>query len=475
MSDSSATPVRNVAVLGGGISGLAAAHRLAELAPSVRVALFEAGDRLGGVVRSVHKDGYLIECASDMFITREPWGVDLCRRVGFESQLIETNRDHRRALVVFRGRLYPVPDGFTLMTPLRAWPVATTPLLSLQGKIRLACEWFVPPRKEESDESLASFARRRMGREAYERLIQPLISSIYTADPEKLSMQAAMPQFFALERKYGSLARGMRHLSLKRAAAEGSGARYGLFVGARRGLAGLVEAIAARLPEGCVRLNSAVHRVAPHPAGGWEVSSIHGAEAFDAVILAVPAHRAAQLLGPIDESLAADLRAIPHAGTAIVAAGYHRSQVEHPLDGFGAVIPLVEKRRVLSISFSSNKFPGRAPQGCVLFRVFVGGACQPELLDLADEPLKRLVQEELGELLGARGQPQLCEVFRWPNAMPQYHVGHLDRVRRIEARAAALPRLALAGNAFRGVGLPFCIRSGEQAAEIVLGRLSPGG
>jgi len=471
-SDSVPSSIQRVAVIGGGVTGLAAAHRVTELKPEMSLTLFEASDSLGGVVQSIHRDGYLIERAADMFTTKEPWAVDLCRRIGFESQLLETNEGKRRAFVVRRGKLHPVPDGFTLMTPVKIWPVVTTPILSPWGKLRLAYEYLVSPGQEDADESLADFGTRRMGREAYERLVQPLISSIYTADPRKLSMQASMPQFFAMEKKYGSLARGMRRLAkAKRAQSEGTGARYGLFVSARNGLGTLMEAIAARLPPDSVRLNTAIDKLSVHPEGGWVVAPAGTAQAekFDAVIVAVPAYRAASLLSGVNDELSGSLRDIPHAGTAILALGYRRDQFSHPLDGFGFVVPLVENRRVLSVSFSSIKFAGRAPQDCVLLRVFVGGACQADLLDLDDQELQRIVEEELQSLLGLKGKPSVCEIFRWPGAMPQYHVGHLQRIGRIEEVAAELPNLALAGNAYRGVGLPFCIHSGETAAERICG------
>jgi oxygen-dependent protoporphyrinogen oxidase len=425
------------------------------------------------VVQTVEKDGYLIEAAADMFITREPWAVDLCRRIGFDDQLIETNEGKRRAFVVRDGQLYPVPEGFTLMTPVKVWPMLVTRLLSPWGKLRLAGDWFLPARRETGDESLASFATRRMGREGYERLIQPLISSIYTADPTKLSMQAAMPQFVALERKYGSLARGMRRMAkAKRSNETGTGARYSLFVSPRNGLSSLVDALTARLPANCLRLNSPVDRLQHASDERWSLTMAGSdeMETFDGVVLATPAPQMAQLLEPIDGELSGDLEGISHAGTTIVAAGFRRDQIQHPLDGFGIVVPLIEQRRVLSVSFSSVKFDGRAPDERVLLRVFVGGACQGELAELPDDEIQQLVFEELAELIGVRGDPEVCEVFRWPATMPQYHVGHLERAERIEKRAARFSNLALAGNAFRGVGIPYCIRSGEAAAEKVLGR-----
>jgi oxygen-dependent protoporphyrinogen oxidase len=471
MSDPHQTSIHRVAVIGGGISGLAAAHRLAELDPTLAITLFESSDRLGGVVQTVERDGYLIEKASDMFITRDPWAIDLCRRIGFEQELIETTKGKRRAFVVRRGNLHPIPEGFTLMAPVKVWPVVATPILSPWGKLRLACEYVIPPKKDDVDESLHSFATRRMGRETYERLVQPLISSIYTADPRKLSMRASMPQFFGMERKYGSIARGMRRLAkskanAKRSEVQGTGARYELFVTARHGLESLIQAVAKRLPEGSVRLKTTIEKLEARAAGGWNVIPANGQpQPFDAVIVGTPAGQAASLLADVDKTLSEHLQAIPYAGTVILAMAFRREQIAHPLDGTGYVVPLSEQRKVLSVSFSSIKFAGRAPEDGVLMRVFVGGACQAELLDLDDHQLRHLVEQELREVLGLQGRPQFCEFFRWPRAMPQYHVGHLQRVDEIENLVAALPNFALAGNAYRGVGIPYCIHSGEQAAE----------
>lgn len=456
------------AVVGGGITGLAAAHRLQELAPTCRVVLLEAGPRLGGVLQTQRRDGYLIERGPDMFTTGEPWAVDLCRRLGIENELIGVNPDHRQAFIIHRGRLVPVPEGFTLMAPARVWPVLTTPLLSTRGKLRLFREFFIPPRRDNGDESLASFATRRLGQEAYERLVQPLISGIYTADPEKLSMAAALPQFVEMERRYGGVARALRRSGKKEDHRSG-GARYNRFVTLRDGMESLVQRLAARLPEGSVRLNAPVEALARGPDHRWTLTVRENdqprQETFDGVILALPASAAARLLRPVDAALADSLASIPFAGVAIPVATYRREQIAHPLNGFGCVAPLVENRNLVSISFSSVKFPGRAPEGCVLFRAFMGGACQPHLLDLSDEELWKLANQEFRELLGVRGEPQFLEIVRWRNVMPQYHLGHLERVQAIEERAAQLPGLEMAGNAYRGVGIPFCIRSGEAAAQ----------
>lgn len=469
-------------MIGGGISGLAAAHRIGELAPRVQLTLFEATSRLGGVLETIHRDGFLIEKSADNFITSFPWAVDLCRRVGLGDQLVSTSDEHRQAFVVSRGKLRKIPDGFLIMAPTRLWPVVASPILSPLGKLRLALEKFVRPRSDDGDESLASFARRRMGREAYERLVQPLVGGIYTADPERLSVLATMPRFVEMERQHGSLlAAALKNRREQAAKSADSGARYSMFVAPRDGMSSLVDAIAARLPRGAVRFESAVERIAPRDDGRWSVlSALSNArrsaveETFDAVIVAAPARHAARLLEGIDATLATELSGIEHAGAAVIALAYDRAQIAHPLDGFGFVVPLVERLHILSGSFSSVKYPGRAPEGKVLCRAFLGGACQRELLDHDDATLRRIAHEELARLLGIAGTPILSEVVRWSNTMPQYHVGHVERVARIEAAAAKHRGLALAGNAYRGVGVPQCIQSGEQAAERTLAQLCAG-
>lgn len=461
-------------MIGGGISGLAAAHRLVELDAGARLTLFEAGDRLGGAIWTIRRDGFLIDRGPDNFITQLPHATDLCQRLGLADQLLSTDPDRRKAYVTRRGCLHEIPEGFVLMAPSRIWPVVTTPLLSPWGKIRLAMEYFVRRRRDESDESFASFVTRRLGRETYERIVQPLISSIYTADATRLSIGATMPQFVQMERKYGSLIRGARRRAAaqKGAAAEArsSGARYSMFVAPRDGMSSLVDAIAARLPENCVRLNSPVREIVSRDDGRWDVTANDRAETFDAVIVAAPAPRAAEMLRGVDAEMCDDLSRIEMASSAVVSVAYRRGQIGHPLDGFGFVVPIADGRQTLAGSFSSVKYEGRAPDGFELMRVFVGGACQPELADLPDDDLREMVHAELVQLLDVTGEPHLTEITRWRQAMPQYHVGHLDLVSRIEARAAELPNLSLAGNAYRGVGVPQCIRSGEAAAERVLGR-----
>lgn len=475
-SESSAR--RRIAVVGGGIAGLAAAHRVTELDPAAEVLLFEAADRLGGVIETFREGPYLVEAGADNFITDVPWAIDLCRRLGIEDQLLRTNDQFRRAAVVHRGRLQPIPEGFLIMAPSKVWPVLSTPILSLWGKLRLAAEYFVPRRANaEEDESLGSFARRRFGRETFERLIQPLVGGIYTADAEQLSLKATLPRFLDMEAEHGSLIRASRKKSnaeKTKADQASSGSRYSMFVALRDGLDGLARAIAERLPRGTVRLNSPVESIEPREGQQWAVS-IAGENptqfTVDGVVVATPAHVAARQVAPALKELSGLLNQILYAGAAVIALGFRRDQISHPLNGFGFVVPLVERRKILSASFSSIKYDGRAPEDHVLVRVFIGGACQGEYLELEDDALIDIATAELSELIGLQGEPVISRVCRYHRAMPQYHLGHLQLVDTIDAQVAKHPGLALAGNAYRGVGIPHCVHSGELAAERVLAEL----
>ncbi len=454
-----------VAIIGGGITGLAAAHRLTELVPAAELSLFESDDHLGGVLQTTRREGFLIEGGADNFLVTVPWALGLCRRIGFEDQLISTNSGYRHAFVVRKGKLVPIPDGFVVMAPSKVWPMLATPILSPLGKLRLACERFVPRRRERDDESLASFCRRRLGRESYERLVQPLVGGIYTGDPERLSLRATMPRFAEMEVRHGSLIRALGNQP--KPSGRSSGARYSMFVAPRDGMSSLIDAIANKLPNGCIHLGAQVERVGK-TEHGWSVALANdsgGPKEFDAVILAMPATPTAQLIEAVDDRIAAELRSIRLASCSIVSLGFRRDQVAHPLDGFGVVVPMIEKRKILSASFSSIKYAGRAPDGSVLIRVFVGGDCQPDLGDLPDDQLREVVVGELRELLGVQGDPRLAHISRRGAAMPQYHIGHLDRVSRTRDQQRHHAGLFLAGNAYDGIGIPHCIRSGEQAAE----------
>lgn len=470
MTSSPANP-RRVAVIGGGISGLAAAFRLTELDSNCQIDLFEADDQLGGVLQTVQTDdGYLLEQSADNFITNVPYGLDLCKRLGIEKDLVTTNEALRKAFVLRKGTLHPVPEGFVLMAPSQAWSVITTPILSWAGKLRLAQEYFIRKRESPADESLESFVVRRMGQEVYDRLVQPLIGGIYTADPKKLSVQATLKQFVQMERDHGSLIRGMRKRVQSSGEGKESGARYSMFVAPKLGMGFLIETLKERLAGHSIRLSTPVTGM-HQKEDGWAVSWEGGQQTYDAVVVALPAPQAARVLSE-QPTLTQQLSQIPYAGCSVAIVCVDRSQISKPVEGFGFVVPEIENRKILAVSFSSFKYPGRAPKGKVMMRVFVGGACHPELDDLSDAELENVVYDELAELIGLSGDAEKFMIRRWNGKMPQYHLGHLDRVAALEAAATKLPGLELAGNAYRGVGVPQCIQSGEQAAARVIDYLS---
>lgn len=487
VSSAAASKTIRVAVIGGGITGLAAAQRLVSRSDNVQVVLLESSRRLGGIIRTEAADGFLMELGPDSFITNKPAAIQLCEEIGFANQLIPTDPGFRRSLVLRNGKPMRVPDGFMLMAPSKPWAILTTPILSLAGRLRLLSEALIARRPTEEDESLASFVRRRFGQQTLERLVQPLIGGIYTADPEKLSLKATLPRFSEMEQSHGSVIRAtlaQQKIDCNRSSgphkapndSSGSGARYGLFATAAGGLSDMVAAI-----DRALRNSGRVETQL-----GVEVTNIERPKAsnshwivqlrdqcpmtFDAVIVTLPTHTAARILKTaISAELYAALQEIEYASSAIVVSGHQLSDFDHPMDAFGLVVPAIERRKILAVSFSSRKFPDRAPAGQILLRTFVGGAMQPELLSNDDDTISGFVNDELRSIFGMKADPMFGEVIRYHNAMPQYHVGHLDRVARIESLLENTPGLHLAGSAYRGVGIPDSIASAWTAAERVLG------
>ena len=469
----------HIAIIGGGIAGLAAAHRLEELSKErevpLRFSVLEASDRLGGMIGTEQRDGFVLEYGPDSFISEKPWALDLCRRLGLEDELIGTQDQFRTTFVVRRGRLEPLPEGFMLLAPTRLGALVRSRIFSWPGKLRMGLDLVLPRGRQQDDESLSSFVQRRLGREALERVAQPLIGGIYTADPDELSLAATMPRFLQMERERRSLIYALWRAGRKRPqdTKDASGARWSLFVTLRNGMQQMVDTLVERLSLGTIRYRSAVRSVQPHDTD-WQIECQDGSRLrADGVILATPAFQTARMLRACDADLADQLSAIAYSSAATVSLAYRRQDIPHALNGFGFVVPRIENRSIIAGTFSSVKYPGRAPDGQVLLRAFVGGALQAELFELDDDEMERVVRQEFASLLGIEAAPLFTLIARYPNSMPQYLVGHLGRVDEIEHRLVTHPGLALAGNAYRGVGIADCVRSGEAAAQGVLDRLSP--
>ena len=479
--------MKRVIIVGGGIAGLAAAYRLKQSAPDASITLIESDSRLGGKIVTERVDGFVIEGGPDTFLSYKPRGLGLCRELGLEDRLHGTNQKIRRTFVMRNGKLYDLPEGLTGLIPSRFGPMIKTGLISPWGKLRMGLDYFIPPKSLNGDESLAQFVERRLGHELYERMIEPLMSGIYAGDGEQLSLAATFPQLRQTELEHGSLVKGMLVAKRKQARPltrpEDGGKKWAAFLTPTTGLAEIVEALQAQLTGVEVRLSTRVKKIQPSPqpsplsGEGVRPSPFQGeglgmrvdlepGETLqaDAVILATPAYVTAELIEPLDPEMATALRGIPYASTATVSVAYPLSDIPRPLNGYGYIIPRAEGRSILACTWTSTKFPHRAPEGYGLIRAFIGRAGLDDVINAPDEDLLQMVRDELREVLGITAAPLLHRIFRWPKAMPQYTIGHLDRLAVIDRRLADHPGLFVAGNAYGGIGLPDCIASGEQAA-----------
>jgi oxygen-dependent protoporphyrinogen oxidase len=439
-------------VVGGGIAGLAAAHAL--YSRDVPFVLLEASGRLGGVIRTERVGGFLLEAGPDAILAQKPEAVDLCRALGLGDRLIPTNPEARTVYVLHRGRLHPLPEGMVLGVPTKVGPLLRSRLFSWPGKLRMALEPFMPRGPAQGDESIASFLRRRLGGEAVKRLGEPLLAGIHAGDAERLSMRSTFPRLVEIEAGQGSLVRAFLR----------GGTGGAPFRSLPDGLGELVSALVASLPARSCRIDSPVRAVRASPSG-WLVEA-GGQQPFEAraVVLAVPAPRAIPLLQDLAPEAARLLSLIPFASTATILLGYRRADVRHPLDGYGLLVPRGEGLRTTAMGFFSTKFPGRAPEGHVLLRGFMGGVHDPEILSQSDSALLALVQEEMAGPLGLSGTPVLARVYRWPAATPQMEVGHQALVASLERELAQVPGLYLTGSGLRGTGIPDTIGDATRVA-----------
>ncbi len=457
----------HVVVIGGGIAGLAAAYRLTQIAPEPAITLIESDPRLGGKILTERVDGFVIEGGPDTFLSLKPGGLDLCRELGLENRLHGTNEKIRRTYVMRGNKLHELPEGLTGLIPSRFGPMARTSLISPLGKLRMGLDFLIPPRYADGDETLAAFVERRLGRELYDRLIEPLMGGMYAGDGEQLSLASTFPELRQTELKHGGLIKGMLAARKKAPPSKPTRKKRSVFLTPTTGLAEIVEALEARLNGIEIRRGARVVGVEA-ASSGYQVRLESGASLqTDAIIFATPAFITADLISNLDSKLSTALRAIPYVSTATVSIAYRLDNMPRPLDGYGYIIPRAEGRAILACTWTSTKFPHRAPEGFGLIRAFVGRAGQEGALDVDDDDLLKLVLDELRRTLGITAPPVLHRIFRWPKAMPQYTLGHLDRLDVVEKRLAAHPGLFVAGNAYRGIGIPDCISSGEAAAEAV--------
>lgn len=461
--------VKKVAIIGGGISGLSAAVLLEEArrrgAP-IEYALFEATPRLGGVLRTERVEDCVVEAGPDSFLTEKAWALDFCRKLGLDDQLIGSNDSERKTYIAVRGKLVAMPDGLQFMVPTRILPILFTPLFSLRTKLRMAREFLFRPRPapaDGEDESAAQLVERHFGREMVERLADPLLAGIYGASADSLSAAAALPRFVEMERRYGSLTRGMLQ-ARKRSTQDSSAPAPPLFTSLRGGMQQMADAAAAQLHPAAARTSNPV-RALQRERDGWRIIARDCAtEIFSGVILATPAPAAGALLEDVDTRLASELRQIPYSSSITLALGYERRAFTSAPPGFGFLVPRSEQRRILACTFVHTKFPHRAPPDKALVRCFLGGSQDEGALELSDTELVDIIRRELSQLAHIRAEPRFVRIYRWRGAMALYAPGHRARTDRIERLRSEHAALELAGNAYHGIGVPDCIASGHLAA-----------
>jgi protoporphyrinogen/coproporphyrinogen III oxidase len=461
--------MKRIAIIGGGISGLSAAFALEkhrQVGAPLEYVLFETSSRFGGVLVTECVDGCLVEAGPDSFLTEKPWASDLCREVDLGDQLIGSNDADRKTYILVKGKLVVMPDGLMFMVPTKITPTVLSPLFSARAKMRMAREWFHPPRKADADETVASFVERHYGSEMVDRLADPLLSGVYGGEASQLSVRAVLPRFAEMEAQYGSLGRAMLAARKKVALASKAPAKP-LFTSLKDGMQQLVDGVVSRVPASALHTNSSVQRI-QRQDGGWVVSAGYASDQFDAIIVATPAQAAAELVGMASTDLASELRGIQYTSSVTVNLGYDRSVRASLPPGFGFLVPRSEGKRMLAATFVHNKFPHRAPEDRALLRCFIGGARNEQVLQAPDEEVVRIVREDLRQIIKLKAEPLFTRVHRWKGAMAQYGVGHLERLQRIESLLLQLPGLALAGNGYRGIGVPDCVRSGTEAANKAL-------
>lgn len=465
-----------IGIIGGGISGLSAAFAIEELrrstGDSIEYVLYEASPRLGGVLRTEHVDGCVVEAGPDSFVSEKPWAADLARAVGIGDQLIGSNDADRKTYILVRGRLIEMPDGLMFLVPTKILPTGLSPLFSLNTKMRMAQELFHPPRAAEHDESVASFVERHYGAEMVDRLADPLLSGVYGGEAANLSVRAVLPRFAEMERTHGSLGRAM--LAARKKMSKAANKPAPLFTSVRDGMQHLAESVVARLTPSSLLKNAKVEAIQGE-AGGWVVSAGMQSDQFDGVVVALPGRAAADVLRIASPALAAELAGIDYSSSITVGIGYGQDVRESLPPGFGFLVPRSEGRRLLAATFVHNKFPHRAPEDRALLRCFFAGQNAEDVWGLSDEKIIAIVRRELQQIVGVIAEPLFARVYKWKAAMAQYGVGHLERLERIERLRQQLPGVALAGNSYRGIGVPDCVRSGGEAVRALVGKKAAAG
>jgi oxygen-dependent protoporphyrinogen oxidase len=487
--------LKRIIIIGGGAAGLSAAYKVRRAAAAghdVDCVVLEKEDRVGGklvtdIVEDADGGQYVVDGGSDAFVSTKPAVGRIARMLGIVDEMVPAREENKKTLIVKGRRLIELPDGIMMFAPTKLLPLATTSLYSWPGKFRMALDWFLPRKErwaegetaQDHDETLEEFVVRRMGREALDRVAEPLVGGVHASDPTQMSLAATFPNFLEMEQEFGSVVRGFlnerkkREEMRKKYPPKPGGKPWAFFNTFHRGMQDLTDGMADAI--GCERIKTGVAATIIERAGdGWKVTLDSGEIVEgDALIVATEAWAATRLMRDVDAAISDLLESIPCSSSATVSLAFREEDCPFDTRWFGILSPMVEERPILAVTLSSSKWPDRAPAGKILLRGFIGGPGNQHLLETTDDELVETIRTQLVELLGLRAdaQPLITRVYRWNGGMPQYTLGHLDRVDEIEQRCDAVPALALAGGAFRGVGIPNCIESGERAVTKVLADL----
>jgi len=471
--------MKKIVIIGGGIAGLAAAHRLQEEIAnggSLECVVLEAADQFGGKIATERVDGFVIERGPDSFISQKPAAIELCKKLGLGDRLVGTNQEQTKTYVYTGKKLVTMPDGLSLMIPTKFLPFAFTPLFSWPGKVRMALDLIIPKKRGNTDESLASFVRRRMGEEALRKMAEPMLAGIYASDPETMSINSTFPMFVQTEKKYRSLIVGMlarkRQQLMQKSSPPKSGNNhqpFSLFMTLKNGLGEMVDAVIEKSPDVSFRASAKVKEVTKGTSSAWQVVLEDGEIIdADAVMFATPAKLSADFLKPIAPKVADLLNKIKYVSTATVTLAYKKEGFSHPLNGFGFVVPRTEGRKILACTWTSSKFPHRTPDGYVMLRCFVGGALKENLAEQDAEAIATMVKKELADLMGIHQEPEICKVFHNKKSNVQYLVGHANLIESVQKELQAFDGLFLTGSAYTGIGIPDCIQNGTRTAQAAI-------
>lgn len=457
---------KKVAIVGGGISSLACAVMLKEA--GIDFIIFEKDKNLGGKIKTEYENNFIIEAGPDSYLPEKFWSVQLIKKVGLEDEMLCSNDEHKGTFIYSNGKLHPLPEGVMLMVPTMIMPLLKSSLISWAGKIRMGLELFIPPKKDDSDESLAQFVTRRLGRECLEKIAEPLVAGIHTSNPDNMSVKATFPRFIEMEKKYGSLIKGMVTAMKNKPSSQPNTKKMTYFMSLKKGMAELVEGCKKFIGEEKILINKQISQIVKDNNKYIIITNDGVRDAYDYVIMGTPSYITSELIKDLDRSLASLLKKIEWSSSATISLAYKKSDIDVDLKGFGFIVPRVENRRINACTWSSIKWSFRSPEDYILIRSFVGGGHHEELVDEDDEKLVNIVREEIRDIAHIEAKPVFVKVYRWFKGMPKYTVGHLERIAEIDNYVKTHKGLYLIGCSYKGIGIGDCVKSGFDAAKAVI-------